>query len=260
VEPKPKGWSTHVGAAFSEPSVAARYHLRPAHPAATIELLAQLAGGGAVLDAGCGPGVLARRLAPLASRVDAVDVSAPMIDAGRRSAGGDAPNLRWILGPVETAPLEPPYSLVVAGESVHWFEWGVALPRFAGALAPGGLLAVVAREWLGRPHLQGRLEPIYARHSANPDFQQLDPVVELERRGLFRPLGRHTSVREPWRPTIDELIGAMHSMSGFAAERMRDPDGFDAEIRAAIGELVELRDGRLELDSAATVVWGRPHS
>jgi SAM-dependent methyltransferase len=44
----------------------------------------------AVLDVGCGTGDIARRLSPLVERVDAVDVSAAMIEHGRRQAGGDA--------------------------------------------------------------------------------------------------------------------------------------------------------------------------
>ncbi len=44
----------------------------------------------AVLDVGCGTGDIARRLSPLVERVDAVDVSAAMIEQGRRQAGGDA--------------------------------------------------------------------------------------------------------------------------------------------------------------------------
>ena len=41
---------------------------------------------------------------------------------------------------METAPLDPPYVLAVAGESLHWMEWSVVLPRLAEALEPGALL------------------------------------------------------------------------------------------------------------------------
>ena len=46
---------------------------------------------------------------------------------------------------METAPLDPPYALVTAGESLHWMAWEVVLPRFAAALVPGGLLAIADR-------------------------------------------------------------------------------------------------------------------
>ena len=96
VEPKPKGWGERYGAVFRDQSVVEHYGLRPPYPAETFEVLASLAVdgarlGGTVLDAGCGPGDLARPLAARVSRVDAVDVSEPMIALGRSLPGGEAP-------------------------------------------------------------------------------------------------------------------------------------------------------------------------
>ena len=44
-----------------------------------------------VLDLGCGTGYLARPLAPLVDRVDAIDISAAMIEEGKRLLGSDHP-------------------------------------------------------------------------------------------------------------------------------------------------------------------------
>ena len=65
MEPKPPGWSAEYGAWFQEPSVAERYDFRPPYPAEVFEILTSLLGDGprTVLDAGCGTGDLARRLA-----------------------------------------------------------------------------------------------------------------------------------------------------------------------------------------------------
>ena len=130
MEPKPKGWGERYAAVFRERSVVEHYGLRPPYPCETFDVLASLAGRGAsepgaVLDAGCGTGDLARPLAVRVARVDAVDVSHPMIEHGRALPGGDASNLRWIVAPIEEAPLDPPYSLVTAGDSIHWFEWEI---------------------------------------------------------------------------------------------------------------------------------------
>jgi trans-aconitate methyltransferase len=76
-------------------------------------------------------------------RVDAVDPSAGMLDRGRSLPGGDAPNLAWIHGTAEAAPLRGPYALIVAGASLHWMAWDVVVPRFRDLLNPGGVLAVV---------------------------------------------------------------------------------------------------------------------
>src|SRR5215203_5305781 len=146
MEPKPKMWGERYGAVFSEASVVDHYRLRPPYAAETFDVLASLAAGGAVLDVGCGPGDLARPLASAVARVDAVDASAPMIERGRALPGGEAENLRWINARIEAAPLEPPYALVTAGDSIHWFDWESALPLFAGVLSADASLAIVQRE------------------------------------------------------------------------------------------------------------------
>jgi 2-polyprenyl-3-methyl-5-hydroxy-6-metoxy-1,4-benzoquinol methylase len=50
-------------------------------------LLAQLSGGGTVLEIGCGIGGLSRRLAATFARVVAIDFSQGMIDEARSRAG-----------------------------------------------------------------------------------------------------------------------------------------------------------------------------
>jgi SAM-dependent methyltransferase len=258
MEAKPKGWASEYAAWFDESSLVERYHLRPPYPPETFELLASLALGSprVVLDAGCGPGDLARGLAPHVDRVDAVDRSAAMI--ARAQALPDE-RIRWIHAAIEEAALEPPYALIVAGDSIHWFDWRAAFRRFRDVLAPTGWLAVVFRDWLREPQLREQLGPIYSRHGANPDFASLDPVKELERRGLFETVASHTTGPVPWTPTPEELIGCHHSQNGFLLEKMHSPARFDQEVMAAVEELVPSRDGRLQLDVAATITWGRPH-
>ena len=120
------------------------------------------------------------------------------------------------------------------------------------------MLALAYRDWILAPELAERLAPIYSSYAAKTDFTRKDVVEELERRGLFAATGTQTTAPEPWRPTLDELIGCHHSQSGFVLEKMRDPESFDRELAAVIDELVPVRDGRYELDVVATVTWGRP--
>ena len=239
MEPKPRGWEARYGAWFEEPSVAERYGLRPGYP-------------------GCGLGDLARPLAPLVARVDALDRADAMLAAARSRPGADAPNLRFLHGDVETAELDPPYALVVCGDSVHWFDWERAFPRFAAVLSPNGRLAIVHRTWFHDRELRALLDPIYARHGANPDFAALDLIEELERRNLFASEGRRTTARAPWRPTLDDMIGCHHSQSGFVLEQMADAGAFDRELREAASAFPVGPDGRFELEVAAQLVWGRP--
>ena len=267
MESKPAHWRAEYGAGFADARVADSYRYRPPYPEQVVELLAGLAGKapGAVLDVGCGPGDLARRLVDRVDRVDAVDASAAMLAVGRRLPGGDHPGVRWQHASAETALLNPPYALVTAGESLHWMDWPVVLPRFARVLAPGGVLAVVERDWDGPPRLTARLRPLFARYSSVRDFRPMDVVAEVERRGLFTPLGERRCGPEPWRPTVEEYLEARHSQRGFSRAHLDSGSAaaFDRAIRDVLddlvgaGEIGRVQD-RLDLAVQARVVWGVP--
>src|SRR5215211_1786818 len=102
MQPKPAHLGEAYAAQFSDPSIVAAYHYRPPYPAATFPMLAGLIGSAprVVLDAGCGTGDIARGLLLFVERIDAVDRSAPMIEAGRLLPSGDDRRLRWIVGEV----------------------------------------------------------------------------------------------------------------------------------------------------------------
>lgn len=265
MEPKPAHLAPEYGAMFRDRSVAAAYPFRPPYPSATFAALAALIADQprAVLDAGCGTGDIARPLAALVERVDAVDTSAAMLAQGRRLPGGDAANLRWIEAPMEEASLSPPYALITAGESLHWFDWATVFPRFAAALTPRGSLAIIGRDWESAAARE-RLHPIIGRYSTNRNFRPYSLLDELAARGLFAQQGQRRVGPEPWRPTIDQYIECRHSQNGLSRDRMgAAADLFDAEMRAALLDLVRegamaLRDDRLELTVAATITWGRP--
>lgn len=268
MQPKPKHWQPEYGAWFQDAGIVAAYPNRPPYPPETFVILTGLMAADApraVLDVGCGTGDLARRLAPLVERVDAVDLSAGMIARGKGLPGGTDPHIRWMRAAAEDAPLTPPYALITAGESIHWMAWDALMPRLAAALAPGGALAIVERNWEGPPTLWARMVPIFARYSANKDFRPSDVTAELEGRGLFRKTGERRTAPAPWRPTMEEYIACRHSQNGFSRERMAPgtAEAFDAAIRVALRETIAAgdvteRDGRLELAVTAMVVWGEP--
>jgi SAM-dependent methyltransferase len=258
---KPPGWGEKYADTWELASAADHYRLRPTYPDETFEILAGLVGASTprVLDAGCGLGNLARPLARRMEHVDAVDRSGEMVSRGRLMDGGDAANLRWVVGRVESADVEPPYGLVVCGDSIHWFDWPVALPAFARWLSPDGHLAVVGRDWLLEAELSKRLAEVYGRSGINLEYRNLDPVEELERRGLFRRVGSRTTAAVAWRPTLSEFVGLHHSQSAFPIDRMADPGAFDREIVDVLEGTVEPGpDGRYELRVNATVTWGKP--
>ena len=99
---RPNQFRFEYSSIFQDESVVRAYRYRPQYPTATFDLLAYLLPANcrprAVLDAGCGTGFVARPLAQLVERVDAVDFSGAAIREGRRLPGGDHPRLRWIEG------------------------------------------------------------------------------------------------------------------------------------------------------------------
>jgi SAM-dependent methyltransferase len=248
---------------FMLDSVARTYHLRPPYPAGVVDALLSLLGddGTSVLDAGCGTGELARTLVGSAVRVDAVDVSQAMIDEGRRQERGDHPNLRWVCARLEDADLRPPYALAVAGDSLDWMDWDVALPRLHDALSPGGWLAIVHRTWgTGAPDETDLLRTF----SIIKDHRPVELGRELVARGLFRP-GAYLQFAGTWLPRIEEYVESRHAQASCAREPMGADRAaeFDRELTNVLERLttegrVRTRDGRLDLRVVAQVAWGRP--
>ncbi|WP_405456621.1 class I SAM-dependent methyltransferase [Streptomyces sp. NBC_00101] len=99
--------------------------------------------GARVLDAGCGTGRIAIRLAELGHHCTGVDVDASMLAVARR----DAPTQEWLLGDLtrlDTLGLKPGYDLALAAGNVipllaPGTEPGV-VRQLTAALRPGGLL------------------------------------------------------------------------------------------------------------------------
>jgi SAM-dependent methyltransferase len=248
---------------FKLDSVARTYHHRPPYPAGVVDTLLSLLGddGTAVLDAGCGTGELGRALVSAAVRVDAVDVSQAMVDEGRRQERGDHPNLRWVCARLEDADLRPPYALAVAGDSLNWMDWDVALPRLHDALRPGAWLAIVGRRWgTGTPE---EMDLIRA-YSVIQDYRPYDLGPELVSRGLFRP-GAHLRFGGAWQPTIEEYVESRHVQAGLAREAMGAERAaeFDHDMTNLLQRLttearLRARDGRLDLQVVGEVGWGLP--
>ncbi|GAB3917695.1 hypothetical protein GCM10011575_41590 [Microlunatus endophyticus] len=257
---KPAHWSTRVAEGFQDEDVAAVYHRRPPYPAEAIDQLLALANGGPVLDLGCGPGDIARRIAPHVERVDAVDFSTAMVARGKQLPGGDHVAIHWQVAAAEHAEFHPLYSLATAGESLHWMDWDVVLPRLGGTT-----LAIVERDWGGSSVLRKALLPLWQRYSSVRDFQPYDLIEELTSRGLFTVLGERQCEPVPWQPTIEEYLDARHSQRGFARTHMGEADAaeFDHAVTNTLHQLATTGDlttdgDRLELTAGARITWGKP--
>jgi len=110
-----------------------------------------------VLDAGCGTGRVAVRLAELGYDVVGVDVDASMLEQAR----AQAPQLDWRLGDLATFDLGERFDVVlVAGNTIPLLEPGTLLDaceRLGHHLTPGGV--IVCGYGLDAAHLPGDCPP-----------------------------------------------------------------------------------------------------
>lgn len=113
--------------------------------------------GARVLDAGCGTGRVAIRLAELGHECVGVDADAPMLAEARKAA----PHLRWIEADLAAYRADTAFDLVIcAGNVIPLLVRGTeaaVVANLAAALAPDGLL--VAGFGLDAAHLPLREAP-----------------------------------------------------------------------------------------------------
>jgi ubiquinone/menaquinone biosynthesis C-methylase UbiE len=257
--PKPAYLTKENAARFEDASVVERYPFRLPYPDETFDILVGLITDEprTVLDVGTGTGDMARSLVTHVERVDAVDRSEAMIRKGKTLPQGKHPGLRWINGEIEQVELHPPYALITAGESLHWMNWEVVLPRFHYVLTPHGQLAIVYREEVP-PSWQDGLDQLIDRYSTIRNYEAFDLIEELEKRQLFQKSGEHLTAPVTSTISIEHYIASFHSRSSLSLEHMppADATAFDTGVR----ELVEpwSNEGYIQLECIGSVVWGRP--
>jgi ubiquinone/menaquinone biosynthesis C-methylase UbiE len=257
--PKPAHLGPEFGAQFADASVVGAYRFRPPYPAEVFDILTSFAPAEplTLLDLGCGTGEIARRMASRAGRVDAIDPSVRMLREGQSLPGGEAKNIRWILGRGEDAPLQPPYDLVIAGASLHWMEWDIVLPRIDAALSAIGFLCIV--EQVQQPVPWGtQLAHILREYSTNREFQPYDIVHELAIRNAFDVAGHVQTAPQVFEQPLAEYVESFHARNGFSRDRMT------REAAAAFDQLVadvvapHLTNAMVQLRIHGSITWGRP--
>lgn len=259
MKPKPSGLGPKYGDQFADQSVVRAYAHRLPYPAEVFPFLGSLQphGPGRLLELGCGAGNLTGGLAAYAQSIDAVDPSEAMLAVARQRYADPALRITWHAVSAEAFRYSGPYSLVVAGASLHWMDWQVVLPSIASTTAPEGSLAIVGRSRRLPESLEHGLRALIPLYSTNREFEPYDLVSELVERGLFEETGRRDFAGPEVRQSSAEFVESIHSQNGFSRDRMSRESAEEFDRR--VGELVRphLRGEALYLPTGATVVWGR---
>ncbi|MFE9424766.1 class I SAM-dependent methyltransferase [Kitasatospora sp. NPDC006697] len=149
---------------------------RPGYPDRLYEDLAELAGaraGSRVLELGCGTGQATVPLVRRGCRVTAVEAGPRMAEVARRNlaAAAAAGAAEVVTAGFERWPLPAePFDTVLAATAFHWIDPAVRVPKAAGALRPGGALAVVRTQ-----HVLGGTEEFFA--AAQHCYERFDPAT-----------------------------------------------------------------------------------
>ena len=258
---KPRQYWNDYASRFKDRSLAETYELRPPYPAETYKILLNLLGESRrkVLDAGCGPGKIARLLVNHVDGVDAVDFSEEMIRVGKSLVNGDHPNLRWIVGPVEEVQMYPPYGMVTAGASIHWMEWDVVFPRFKEMLTTDGFLVIIDGDRpVEAPWHDAELSLIH-KYSTNRHHESIDLIQELVDRGHLYLLGDKRTTPVRFSQSLRDYVQSFHSRESMSKEHMgaENVKAFDAELSHILSDFVD-DEGFLSFQLEARVTWGKP--
>lgn len=260
---------TTGAALFAEDDVVASYYARPPYaPALYAHLLRLTAGRALALDLGCGPGMVARRLADHFAEVTAVDPSAPMLAAAIAEDAGAHRNIRWAEQRGEDFDSDRRFDLVACGSAIHWMDPRALFPKLARWT---GLLAVLGndplfpvppppcgrRAWVeflcewcertGRAAPVGWRDPDQATPSANPHHAWMDLV------------GREVFAF-PFVQSVEDFIASCHSRVSWPRSQMGP--ALAAEFDAALDGLLRpfAPGGMLELEIVSELTWGAPRA
>lgn len=206
-------------------AVAAQYdRIRPTYPPAAIDALVTSSPADA-LDIGIGTGKLARLLTERGVAVTGVEIDEGMAAVARGYG------LRVDIASFESwAPYGARFDLITAAQAWHWIDPVIAIPKAAGLLRPGGLLALLWNYPQFDDRTQGVLDRVYA--AAAP---------ELSRSSVLRGAGP---------ATVPSYVDQLVNSAAFASVEHRRFPWDQIYSRVQWLELTSTHSDHLVLDPA----------
>ena len=230
-----------------------------------------------VLDVGCGPGHLTRRLRlATRGRVEGVDASPAMVEEARRAARLEDPSyatqrsaqrtLRFTVARAEDLAFDAEFDVVLCNSAFHWFrDPSRALARMREALRPGGRLGVQAPATrLYCPSFVAAMAKVAAHPDTHRTFARFrNPWLFLESSDAYRALveragfavhlARLQAQRERQPPEGAMRMFESGAVAGYLAQESYDVP-IDGEYSRIVREIVRASlaaeagaDGMVEL-------------
>jgi ubiquinone/menaquinone biosynthesis C-methylase UbiE len=199
--------------------------------------LAGLKAGDAVLDLGCGTGMLAMGFARLGMAVTAMDPEPDMLAAAQSAAQAQGISLTPLLGGSENlTPDMGPFRLVVIGRAFHWMDRAPTLAKLDKIVTPDGGVAlfhdahppVAENGWfkilcdLRKRYRQDKAAARGGGHRRYEPFLFASAFTQID--------GLSVTIRQ--RLTVEDIVGRAFSMSHAGAGR----EEFAAALAAALRE------------------------
>lgn len=224
---------------------------RPRHPNRLLDYFAHLTGDvpstSPVLDLGCGPGVIAIRLAQLGLPVLAVDPSAEMLDAGRARAEHEGvQGITWHVGSSTSLDRLPHTRLrsVIIGDAFHYMNRTQTLTDLNRLIVRGGRVAIVVSRTLGapKPYWETVLDQIRDHHlgthrAAGPT--EMFTYLDVDHQTVLRrsPFCVVTTLNTDFRLdlTLDQILGIQRTYAFSSDAVLGDrKDAFERDIATAL--------------------------
>ena len=215
---------------------------RPRYAQPSLHRMLDYAGPvGALLDLGCGTGILTRPLRDLLPRALVIGAD-PSNDMLARAAAASPPGFAWLTCRAEQLPFaDGSLDLMTVGQAAHWFDRPTFYPECARVLRPGGTLAVLYNNRIrgtavseAQEALLAELSPGYTR-----DYRDFDVAAELHALPAARDVTEQRQTWD-WNRSLEDYIGYARSTSHYkVACRHRPEAEVIARFVAALAPLAD---------------------
>ncbi|WP_409240087.1 class I SAM-dependent methyltransferase [Streptomyces sp. PA5.6] len=230
---------------------------RPRYPDELVRHIAATAPGPAVLDVGCGTGIVARQLRPAGCEVLGVEPDARMADLARRLGTEVEPGTFE-----EWDPAGRTFDAVVAGQAWHWVDPVAGAAKAARVLRPGGLLAAFWNMHEPPPAVADAFADAFLAVAPDAPFDvrakpSRAPLLDATADGIratraFGDPGRRSYAWE-WTYTRDAWLDQLPTQGALT----RLPAEARSEVLAAVGAAVDTLGGSFTMRYTTVALTAR---